>query len=141
MRLVTVYRRKSRYFVNASSLTTAGVWIASGPCHAADDTIGNAELAAAIAQTFTHSVSNVPHPQSFGHLSAPLLDAAKVKSWRTFASAASCVDLEEREGDVLAIPMKRIERESSFQRQEERSVRVRLSELERLGAVVKSLFD
>jgi hypothetical protein len=139
MRLVTVYRRKSRYFVRASSLTTSGLWVASGPCHAADDSVGDVELAKAIVATFAHSVANAPHPETWGHLSAPLLSAANVKSWKVFASLASSVELEERDAEVLAIPTTKID--NAFQRQEERGVRIKLDELERLGATVKSLFN
>lgn len=87
------YRIGDAIILHASSRTTAGLWILSTPVLACDagDTL---QLGKGILAALEGSVDGVPHPTSWKGRFDPVLRLAGVRSWRSFARTASCVEIE-----------------------------------------------
>ena len=108
MKRAVVYQRKSKFFVHASSRTTDGVWILAEPCLSADETIDNERLGAMIQTALAGSLGSVPHPTEWAKLLNPLLTQARVKSWNTFAEAATCAEIEKEDGRTMVVPTRNL---------------------------------
>ncbi|MCB9787674.1 MAG: hypothetical protein H6744_13410 [Deltaproteobacteria bacterium] len=93
MKICEVYERRGRMLVQASSQTDQGVWILQGDVHALPSDCTDEELGSVVLAALAQS-SRVPHPTSWGGLTAALLAAAGVKSWKTFAKTAKNVSVE-----------------------------------------------
>lgn len=103
MKCATVYLFKRDLILHAMSKTTDGVWILNEPCERFAADVAEDMLGAAAKAALQRSRSEVPHPTDFRAVTEPLLRAAGVKSWNTFAKSARCVELEESEPGVLEL--------------------------------------
>jgi hypothetical protein len=139
MKRATVYLRKARFFVHASSRTTAGVWVLAEPCLSLDESCDNQQLGEAIRDALGGSRSGVPHPRSWTGLVDPLLKQAGVKSWSTFSRTALCVEVEEEEGTVSAIPTMDLGIDAGFEAVPSRSISVDASAASEIGSSVRQL--
>jgi hypothetical protein len=104
MRLATVCLRETRFFLHASSRTTAGVWVLSGACSALDAAASDEELGTAVKFALSTSRTNVEHPTSWDGLFDPVLELAHVDSWPTFVRGASCSTITEDDEGMTVIP-------------------------------------
>jgi hypothetical protein len=103
MNQATVYSRKTRFFVHASSETTAGVWILSAPTFRLDRDSSDADLGRAVRAALEGSKSNVPHPRVWKGLFDPILKEAGVGSWAAFTSGAQCALVEQDSDSALVV--------------------------------------
>jgi hypothetical protein len=94
-KLVTIYRCAGWLYVRASSRTTAGVWIGSGPVAKINEAGADTSLGAALAEALDHSRLGVPHPsrEAFAEIGKPLLETAGVKTWSAFERKAKCAQV------------------------------------------------
>jgi hypothetical protein len=91
----SVYLRDGKYFVVTIHGSGGGEpCIASGPVAELPGTAGAAELGGAILRGIDASTHNVPWPKDFKKVTEPLLAAAQVKTWATFAKRAASVRVD-----------------------------------------------
>lgn len=110
--LVSVYQRSGAYFVVSSARTTAGVWVHDGePRRLSETETGIAELGGELLARLDKSPRVVPHPaqhqwpEQRRESLTPILRLAGVRSWRSFVSTASLVEVEQLNGVVTISPM------------------------------------
>lgn len=103
MQAATAYLRRNRIFVHADARTTDGVWIFWPPV-LSQDAVAGAALDSNILQALANSRDGVPHPTDWKSLADPLLQAAGVRSWDTFAHLAKCVEIETTENRIAFLP-------------------------------------
>lgn len=103
MQTATAYLRKNKVFVHPDARTTDGVWIFWPPVLMQDAADG-VELDAKILEALANSRQGVPHPADWTGLADPLLQAAGVKSWNTFAQSAKCVEIETAGNRIAFLP-------------------------------------
>lgn len=122
MKLATVFLRRKVLLIHPSSRTTDGVWIMVAPCAVTPESTSDADLGGMVERALAQSTQNVPHPQQWGGLLKPLLSAAGVKSWRTFAEGAVCVQVQLSCDEVRAIPTENLGAKEGFQPDAKRQV-------------------
>lgn len=98
---VSIYERKGVVYVSASHQTQAGFWVGDSNVVALIDPQA-ADVGSAVEAALARSRENVPTPPTSADLSGPLLAAAGVASWNTFARMAKHVDVYQK-GDVFEI--------------------------------------
>ena len=110
--LVSVYRRSGAYFVVSSAKTTAGLWVHDGePRRLSESETEMAELGAEVLARLAKPPRVVPHPaqhewpQQRRASLTPILRLAEARSWRSFVSEASLVEVEQLNGVVTISPM------------------------------------
>ena len=105
---VSAFLRGGGIYLQATSETTAGVWIGTGPVAVIDRQAEG--LGLAILTSLGFSISPVRHPgqKEWQAVQAPLLDAADVKTWLTFAKHAKQVGISQSGSEIKLEP-------SSFQ--------------------------
>lgn len=141
MKRATIYRRKTQFFVHASSRTTEGVWILTEPCLGLEQVCSDRELGEAVRKALDGSRSDIPHPRSWAGLLDPLLKQAGVKSWNTFSKTASCAEIEEDEGEVALMPTKKLGVEEGFQADHSKAATVATGAVEDLGSQARRLLQ
>jgi hypothetical protein len=111
--LVSVYRRSGAYFVVSSAKTTEGLWVYDGePRRLSDTDTVVAELGGELLARLAGPRRVVGHPAQHEWPEhrraslAPILQLAKVCSWRSFVSMASLVEAEQFDGVVTISPMR-----------------------------------
>jgi len=102
------YRRKKNVIVHPSSQTTDGVWIVSEPCLVLDMSCSDREIGKAVAEALECSRTGVPHPIEWKGIVVPLLRAAGVKSWTTFAKNTTSVEVEADGNALVLVPTKNL---------------------------------
>ena len=105
MKIAMVYERNNLFYIRASSQTIAGVWIDDGDCHVISIDSDFEEIGKYVRFALNNSNSNIPHPLDWKAINAPLLKAAKVKSWITFGKTAKCI-IVILEKDIKICPTK-----------------------------------
>ena len=85
-----IYERKGSLYLIASLRTDSGLWIKSGPCTVLETTVSAQVLGEAVMETLTRSGAIIPHPTVWKSVDDdnPVLQAAGVKSWKTFRKRA-----------------------------------------------------
>jgi hypothetical protein len=108
---VSVYRRGGCFFVVTQHGSDGGEpCIVAGPLEQLSLNVAHEELGAAIFRGLSRTTHNYPYPasqQEWKHVSAPLLSAAKCKSWSAFAKTASDLRVDQVEGRVTVHPSMR----------------------------------
>ena len=137
MRRATVYLRKKKFLVHASSKTTEGVWILWEPCVLVPEASDDRELGLAIRTALDESRVDVAHPQNWNSLLGPLLVLADVKSWTTFSKSAACVEVEEVADRVCVIPTRNLGSDEGFQADTSIQTVIERSSPEDLGSAVR----
>lgn len=84
----------------------SGVLTGGEPVKRLELPVPPAELASAIRETLGHSRSGVPHPDpsTAFERTAPLLKAAKVRSWSALARGARLIEIAENAGAIVFTP-------------------------------------
>jgi hypothetical protein len=108
MQYVSVYWRDGRYFATVIHGSGGGdPCIESGPVFVIED---DAALGAQILAALDLSRKDLPWPKDWKKVTEPLLSAAGVKSWPTFARRATNIRVD-REGTRISVrPSKRDEK-------------------------------
>ncbi len=119
MRRALAYRRKGGYVVCALAATTDGVWIVWEPMLAVS---GEAELGQAILAALAGSRQDVAHPTDWKSALRPLLAVGGVTSWATFARAATCIEVEEQDGNITLVPTRNLGVAGGFEEDQARKV-------------------
>ena len=127
MKRATVYRRGPAVLVHPSSRTTDGVWLVSEPCVRLSSDCSDVEMGNALLAALEESKLSVPHPTQWKGILQPLLSAAGVKSWKTFAKSAVCVEVEAQDSRVELIPTQNLGSDDGFQADESMKMSVMLS--------------
>jgi len=109
----SAYLRKGKIFIQAFSLSSVGVWIAHGIVFTNESCDNPANIGANVLAALEGSVENIPHPlqSEWKSVQAPLLDAAGVKSWATFAKSSDAVGFELLDGKINFKPVEDYEDE------------------------------
>ena len=81
MQRAILYKRKDKYFIHASSKTTAGVWILQEPVYLIEN-VG--EIIKYIPKVLNESREGIQHPKNWSTLFNPVLEIAGVKSYQGF---------------------------------------------------------
>jgi hypothetical protein len=107
MKRAAAYKREMKIYFHSDSKTTAGVWIATAPFVALEESDLPPRKGNCLREVLGHSQEGVPHPTRWD-LFDPMLKLAGVKSWSKFVkSTASCS--VELEGDQFQfIPYKNL---------------------------------
>lgn len=139
MKSATVYSRLGRFYVHASSRTTAGVWIATPPFIQVEAGATSSDLGRSVFQALSSSQSEVPHPTKWSSLMAPLLAHAGVKTWETFTRKSQCLTLEATENRIKLIPSRNLGATEGFEPMLDKAIEFSLSpsSLDQLGLVVE----
>jgi hypothetical protein len=137
------YKRGNKFIVASSSTTTAGVWLQEGPyatlaTNASAETIGEAIISA-----LGRSRAGIPHPTDWKRITEPLLAAAGVKTYSTFAKAAQMVLVQLEDDRILLLPMNYGGSKEGFVANEEheQTVRSSASAKELADALLRSVGD
>lgn len=140
-RMATVYSRRRKVYMHASSQTTDGVWILTEPIVSLDGRATDEEIGSAVQATLKQSRVGIPHPTNWTGLLAPLLNAAGVRSWSKFAETATCVCLELQDGKLVAIPTKNRGPANGFEHEPGKSATLNTNDAADIGAGVRRLFQ
>jgi hypothetical protein len=103
------YLRKDKVILSPVSVTTAGVGVAVEPFLCIE--VENAgELGKGVLSMLEKSQHGVPHPKQdqWKSLLDPMLKAAGVKSWSSFAKSAKCVTIRFEANRVLFQPLRNL---------------------------------
>jgi hypothetical protein len=120
MQSAAVYFYKGNVYIQASSKTTAGVWVASGPVYKVGKE--NEELLGIkVLEALQNSKLNVPHPTDFKGILVPLLSEVNVKSYNTFAKNALYIGVEKAQGLIKITPTENLGSKGGFQTISEKS--------------------
>jgi hypothetical protein len=139
MKMATVYLRRGRIFVHASSRTTEGVWISSEPYETLAITCSDEELGAIAKVALENSRGGVPHPRDWKTLLEKFLQQAGVKSWSTFVKGATCADIKDNGEHITVTPMKNLGPKEGFLAEESKKVIVERNSNSAVGAVVRGV--
>lgn len=140
MKRATVYRRGPALLVHPSSRTTDGVWILSEPCVRLPSDCSDVEMGNAVLSALEGSKSPVPHPSQWKRVLEPLLKAAGVEAWKTFAKSAVCVEVEAQDGQLEFIPTENLGGDEGFQADESKKTGVTLpTTSEVVGATLRKV--
>jgi len=111
---VAIYHRPDAYYVVGSNRTTMGLWVGRPErpvvldVAASPDTLGQQVLS-----LLSQGADIVPHPRQDEWTAqgrafrAPILAAARVRSWRAFLASAELVDVSRQASLVTVTPMRR----------------------------------
>lgn len=94
MKRATVYSRQKKIFVQASSRTVDGIWVASGPVSYLGDSCSDEELGSCVVCVVNGSVDGISPVREWNSLILPVLRAADVKSWAKFVRGTVSVEIE-----------------------------------------------
>jgi hypothetical protein len=96
MRRATVYRRRKLIFVEASSKTEAGFWVASPPHLRLESDSSPEQVGEAVLEALTGSHAGLPTPnfRSGADPSRAVQQLAGVTSWDAFARDAVLVEIQ-----------------------------------------------
>jgi hypothetical protein len=138
MQSVSVYLRDGKYFiVTIHGSGGSDPSIASGPVKELAATVSAGELGATVQQGLAASTHNLPWPKDFKKVTEPLLAAAQVKSWSTFAKRA--VNLRVNlAGNTIAILPSRRSATGSFDYIPERDLSLTAPDAPTLGAAISA---
>ena len=142
MRRATAYRRNGRILLDTLSRTTAGVWIGCGPVMVINTGEDTALLGRAVLEALNHSEENVPHPQreSWARILYPLLNAAGVTTWNTFAKSALCVGIGFSTNMVSFVPKKNLGPKNGFDALQEKTRNSPPTDIE-IGSALLAAFE
>jgi hypothetical protein len=106
MKMATAYQRGAIFVIHALSRTTDGVWIATQPFIRLPEDCSSDELSGAVQAALDRSKDRVRHPDQdqWKKVLEPLLNAAGVKSWRTFVRGSTSVEIESDATGLALIP-------------------------------------
>lgn len=138
MKRADVYRRGTSILVHSLSETTEGVWIVSPPCVRLAEEDTDTELGEVVVAALGRSCVGLPHPTRWDGLLRPLLDAARVKTWRTFVNNAVSVGVEKLGEQLELVPTENLGAKGGFE--ERGALKVTLAmpkDAEQVGAAVR----
>lgn len=135
----SVYLRDRKLFISSSSRTTEGIWIDTGPVHVveADDVNQIAKAARLALENSKHGISAPPPGEE---LTGAVLEAASTKSWRTFVSRATMLDVCVSDGLATVTPYRKFSARGNYEPQTEKSRTCRVGSAE-FGTTILSTFD
>jgi hypothetical protein len=142
MNLCGIYRRRDAFFLRSYSMTVDGVWTASEPCVKLAADCSDRELGAAVRAALAASEQGIsrPDPRLAGERMRPMLQAAGVKSYSTFAKGATSVDVEQDAEGVRVVSSANLGSRGGFQRIDDGVVLDDPADDE-LGAAVRAAHD
>src|SRR6476620_11849530 len=103
MKAATAYERRGKIYIHSDSKTTTGLWLLSEPVlsHPVEE---RGTIAESIRIALNASHEGLPHPKIWTNLTAPLLEAAGVSSFNTFAKSTKCVSISSENGMITLTP-------------------------------------
>lgn len=111
MQSVNVYLRDGKYFVSVIHGSGGGdPCIDAGPVAVVEQTAGASELGAVVLSQLNLSRKDLPWPTDWKKVTEPLLSAAGVKTWATFAKRAANARVDRKEKMVVVNGSKRDEK-------------------------------
>jgi hypothetical protein len=138
MKKAAAFLRDGKVFLHPYSRTTDGFWIFSTPVLIAGESDEN--IGGQLLTVLSESTENVPHPTTWKGLTNPLLRAAGIRSFDTFARSAKCVDISCDEGSVTLTPTKNGGLRRAFLYLNDKVIKCEPSE-GRLTGALRSAFD
>ncbi|MGO1073134.1 hypothetical protein [Lysobacter sp. CA199] len=101
------YLRDGVVYVRPENLTVHRLGMGTTPVEAVEATAPE-RLGAAMERALAASREGVPHPVVWDDLTAPLREAAKVRSWSAFVKTAKFVQIERSATEVVFFPYKNV---------------------------------
>jgi len=139
MSSVSVYRRAGSLFVVTQHGSNGGEpCIVAGPLEVLAIDVPHEELGAAILRCLGRTTHDYPYPanqQEWKQVTAPLLSAAKCKSWAAFAKTASDLRVDRLGTKVIVRPSSRGPKDA-FYPVAERNQELEAPAAEQLGGLV-----
>jgi len=102
MEMASIYQRDGKWYVQSTSRTITGLWIATPPVVQVEARESRERKGEAVLQALNASQHGIPTPSDGNSVAVPLLTAAKVRSWSEFMKKARSVHVE-REGERLKV--------------------------------------
>lgn len=135
----TAYLRGAQIVVHSQSKTDAGVWIACAPFLTLATDTSEQELGEAVLAALAGSKENVAHPNQseWREIVAPLLKAAKAKSWNAFARDTLSVSLRRRENTIVLTPMENRGPRNGFVEKQDWELSVAAGSAQEVGAKLR----
>jgi hypothetical protein len=135
---INIYERIGTVYVVASHKTQAGFWVDD------DEVITLSapqpvDLENAAQAALARSREGVPTPPPSTDLSVPLLAAAGVASWNTFAKAAKHVDVRLNGDTIKITPYKNLGGKDGFEPMQDKAVSLPSGDLGLASAITHAL--
>ncbi|GAB4561699.1 MAG: hypothetical protein Tsb0020_09400 [Haliangiales bacterium] len=105
MKVATIDNRKGRWIIGGWSQTVDGAWIQDDEYYVLDEPIGIDEVVKNLMAALSRSRLGIPHPQDFTNHMAPLLNAAGVRSWRSYVNGTKSTTVKQVEEKITLTPM------------------------------------
>lgn len=140
MKSVTIYQRKDSLYFHPSSLTEAGIWIATPPFHVLKSHASPLQKGELLRQMLNKSREGVEGPEGWEDLLKPLYKLAGVKTWGTFAKIAKCCLVESEGDEIRFIPQRNLGPREGFTANKNQVIKVSnsLSD-EEIGTMVETV--
>jgi hypothetical protein len=113
-KLASIYLRKGKIFISASHKTEAGFWIADDQSVVVENS-DESGICEAVGAALARSKHDVPTPPRDANLVRPLLAAANVSSWSTFAKLAKYVNVHLGDGELEITPYRNMGGSDGFE--------------------------
>jgi hypothetical protein len=138
-KLANIYLRKGKFFVSALHKTEAGFWVADAEKTVLESS-DESSLRKAVVLALSRSQNGVPTPSRDANIVGPLLAAANVSTWSTFAKLAKCVDVHLGNGELEITPYRNMGGSDGYEPISEKVLK--LSEgSEELGKALLAAFE
>jgi hypothetical protein len=121
VRMASVYRRRGKYYVTASSKTRDGFWLEEGPVDVLDDV---AAVAGAVRTALQRSTHGIRSPKDWSNRVNGVVEAAGMKRYSAFAKDAAYVSVDQKDGVVRLVPSRNGGSREGFLGLEEQAVTV-----------------
>lgn len=115
MKRVDIYKRDNVMYLHPTSMTTAGIWIATKPYIAIDADTDALSIVSRIRKLLEYSKEYIPHPTTGGNVSEPILKLAGVSSYADFMESAKSCTVEFEYDELQFIPYRNLGARSGFE--------------------------
>lgn len=112
--MIDVFQRPDGYFVVSAEQTTGGLWLyVSEPPTVIEPSADAVQLGTVVGSCLAHPRPIVPHPSQNDWTEvrraslAPIMRAAKVRSWRSFLATARLISVDRSDQQYTVTPMQR----------------------------------
>jgi hypothetical protein len=110
MKIAFLYERGEHWYLQPSSRTTKGLWVATPPVIQLDRDAPLECKGEAAMKVLNTSRASIPIPTDLEDVMAPLLETAKVRSYAAFMKHARCISMKLESREIKVIPQKKLAR-------------------------------
>lgn len=133
-----IYSRDGKLFIYPHFITTTGISLGGEPIAVMEQIATDSEVGREAREALRRHRTGHPHPVRFDNPSDPLLEAAGVKTWATFAKGALACSISEDGVEVVITPSRRGKARASYLFTPDLNVKVNLpASDEQVGAAIR----